>query len=67
MRRSQVNEHYAVLENRHVKLAETEDGAASSNRTVVERAALEEKGNRIGDRLTLEKLRKKRNFKDNAE
>lgn len=31
MRKSQVNEHYAVLENRHVKLADTEDGAASCN------------------------------------
>lgn len=31
MRKSQVNEHCAVLENRHVKPAETEDGAASCN------------------------------------
>lgn len=31
MRKSQVNEHCAVLENRHVKPVETEDGAASCN------------------------------------
>lgn len=34
---------------------------------VVESAATEEKGNRIGDKLRLEKLRKKGNSEDNTE